>query len=408
MIVSLRSMSYQELKEKLSRDDRIVLMSCDMCVRYCGFGGIDRLTILEDLLKGDGYNVIRKELVGVSCAMGLIRNRTRDPDKKAAFEEATAIVLIACDEGYETVRRVFRKKKVIPVTKAVGVGNYTEDRGAVLVNPFEFTGLEPKAEGYTLEEAAGKLGMYHTFFDADQKPRLETVEITVDGRRYRVKKGSNLIDACAGLGIYIPHLCYSRKLSPSGACRMCLVKVSGRLTAACTTRVEEGMEVVTEDGELREMRRQILELMLSEHEHSCLMCGEERGPHGECELYRLVRYLGVRDVRYPVNRVRLQVDDSSPVIVRDPNRCILCGRCVRACAEISGQRVLDFGFRGHRRTLIAELNQPLGESDQCAGCLACVFVCPTGALTERIMHFEGEKWVPERAYSCSVGEDEVL
>jgi len=215
------------------------------------------------------------------------------------------------------------------------------------------------------------------------------VKLTIDNKEIEVKEGSTVLEAAKKAGIEIPHLCYQSGLSSAGACRLCLVKIKGRpeLVTSCTTEVSEGMEVITEDEEIRKVRRLMVELILSEHEHNCLVCEK----NGDCELQDLVYQLGIEKIRLPINKKVEEIEDSSEVIVRDPNKCILCGRCVRACAEIAVQEVLDFAERGSKTFIVAGLNQKLAETD-CVSCGACIQVCPTGALTEKLARFRGRSW----------------
>ena len=159
MIVVLRELDYEQLKSKLDPSDRIVVWSCNDCTKYCDLGGRKHLNALADALEKDGYTVLRRELVGVSCQMNLIRERTTHPSVKETFKDATAIIVLACTDGYLKVQRVFRKKKVIQVGTSVGLGAYSKKDGMRLVIPMEETGLEPSVEGLTLKEAAKKLKM---------------------------------------------------------------------------------------------------------------------------------------------------------------------------------------------------------------------------------------------------------
>lgn len=230
------------------------------------------------------------------------------------------------------------------------------------------------------------------------------IKLTIDDREVEVREGLTILEAAQKAGIEIPTLCYQSGLSSAGACRVCLVKVKGRpgLMTSCTTEIGEGMEIITEDDEITEARRLMVELILSEREHNCLICEK----NGDCELQDLVYQLGIDNVRFPVNKRVEKTEDSSQVILRDPNRCILCGRCVRACAEITVQDVLDFAGRGGKTFIAAGLDENLDETD-CVSCGACVQACPTGALTEKLARFQGRSWefrkVETTCPYCGVG-----
>lgn len=398
MLISLRTKSYEDLKKELKKEDKIVLWSCDTCIRFSGLGGIDNLQKLEDMLIADGYDVIKKELLGVSCVDEAIEDRKLDDDKREIFNAATVIVVLACDEAWEKVDHIFENIKVIRVTKSFGFGNISKERGILLTNPFEDIDVEAKTEGIPIEEVAKQSNTYSTFFDADiegREPKLEKVSLTIDGRKIEAKKGANLLEVCEENDIHIPHLCYRKGLSASGACRLCLVKIKDRkgLIASCSTHAEEGMEVTTQDEEIVEYRRFTLELLLSAHEHNCLYCVKD----GCCEFRDAVKEYKVDQPRFEASCEPVPVDHSSDAITRDVNKCILCGRCVRACDEIAGKHNLTFAKRGNQTELTAGLDKPMGDSD-CITCMACVYACPTGALYENMLYFDGEDFKPRKLY----------
>lgn len=397
MIISLRSMTYDELKQKLDKDDKIVIWGCNTCIKHVGLGGWDKLTILETMLKNDGYNVIKKELLGVSCREDVVVDRMTDEAKKSYFEAATAIICITCEAGWDEVNAVFPNKKIIKTTKTLGAGIVSESRGIYLSNPFEEISIDPSPLGNPICEVAEKLHLYDKFFDADVEklPEPEQVEITINGKPYKVKKDGNLLEECEKCGFSIPHLCYVDCLSPMGACRLCVVKIQGMrgLVPSCCTPVKEKMVVTTVDEQLHNYRKMILELMLSSKHHNCLFCSH----NNDCEFQALIHEFGIDTTRFPISDEVLPIDYTSKAFVRDPNRCILCSRCIRACDELAGKHNLAFINRGNRMYLSAGMNEDLGETD-CATCLACVYACPTGALHEKMYHYEGKDWKRSKIY----------
>ncbi len=160
MIVSLRSMTYDELKDQLSKDDKIVVWACNICVKFCDVGGRNHMNALADKLEADGYNVIRRELIGMSCLQDLVRKRGTDEATTKIFEEATVIIPLTCEDGNENVKHVFKGKKVIDATKTIGLGVFSLEKGMTINYPFENTGLEASVDGIPLEEAAKKLGCH--------------------------------------------------------------------------------------------------------------------------------------------------------------------------------------------------------------------------------------------------------
>lgn len=394
MMVSLRSITYDELKKQISKEDKIILWSCNTCIKYCGIGGFDRMVQLEEMLKADGYDVIGKELLSVACLESIARHHKMDPKKQDMFNEATVIITLTCEDGHDAANETFKDKKVIGITKTVGVGNFTMDRGPVLTHPFENTGLVQNEKGYTFPEVAEKCNLYPTFFDdkVEHKNAGKTVTITVNGKKINANEGEVLLNVCEQNGIKIPHLCYEKDLTSAGACRLCLVKVKGQrgLSASCSTKVADGMEVITEDDEINHYRKTIVELLLASHEHNCLYCSKGNPCiAGSCELQELVRKYEIDSTSFDKNEEVLPVDDTSPILTYDPNKCVLCGRCVRACEEIAAQNNLGFINRGSKTVVAAATNKSMDQSD-CLTCLACVFACPTGAITEKIIHYSGD------------------
>jgi bidirectional [NiFe] hydrogenase diaphorase subunit len=209
----------------------------------------------------------------------------------------------------------------------------------------------------------------------------QKVKVRIDGEYVGASEGQTILEVARASGKYIPALCYMAGLSPVGACRLCIVEVSGvgRLLPACTTPVQDGLSVTTTSPQLAAYRKIALELLFAERNHVCAVCVSS----GHCELQALAQELEVTHIRYPYNYPRLPLDTSHPRFVLDHNRCILCSRCVRACAEIEGAHVWDIAARGIQSRLVSELRRPWGEARTCTSCGKCVQVCPTGAMAEK-------------------------
>jgi len=207
------------------------------------------------------------------------------------------------------------------------------------------------------------------------------ITIRIDGELVKTDRGSSIFEAAKTNGKHIPGLCNMKGLRPVGACRLCMVEVAGvnRLLPSCTTPAQEGMSVTIRSSRLDAYRKQALELLLSERNHVCAVCVS----NGHCELQSLATALGVTNVRYGYRYPKLQVDLSHPRYVLDHNRCILCTRCVRVCAEVEGAHVWDIAGRGIHSMLTCEMNRTWGGSRNCTSCGKCVQVCPTGALAEK-------------------------
>lgn len=333
---------------------------------------MEKMVILEDLLKEDGYTVIRKELISESCLINLVK---KHKTAKKIFREATTIVVLACEVGYQCVRTTFPAKKVIGTTKTFGVGNFSIKKGAILTSPFESTGLKQEPQGYTLPKLVANFNLFPKFFDYDKEPNPQKVNITVNGKPLEVKKDSNLLDALLLNRIRVPHLCYDSSLGSMASCRLCLVKAKGKrgLIPSCCIQVEEGMEITTEDEEITSLRKLTLEMIIAE-------CGNTIQKSKDIRYW--IRRYGIESTRFELSKKDETIDDSSEVLIRDPNRCILCGRCISACANISGQKVLNFANRGSKTITIAGLNESLANTD-CAHCLACTHYCPVNAITPK-------------------------
>jgi NADH-quinone oxidoreductase subunit G/NADP-reducing hydrogenase subunit HndD len=206
------------------------------------------------------------------------------------------------------------------------------------------------------------------------------IKIEANGREIEAKEGELLIDALKRAGIHVPTLCHIEGLFPSGACRMCVVEVEGRpnLVTSCSTPVTEGMKVKTHSERSLRARKTIVELLLSNHPDDCLYCVRS----GQCDLQNMSNELGVRTRRYQGERRPAREDLSSPSIVRDPAKCILCGKCVRVCEEVQGVAAIDFMNRGSQAAIGTAFDEGLNVSS-CINCGQCIMACPTGALRER-------------------------
>jgi len=215
---------------------------------------------------------------------------------------------------------------------------------------------------------------------------MSEIKLTINGKQVKGKSGDTLLEICQANGIDVPSLCHLDGLSDVGACRMCVVEVEKerRPVPACTYPARDGLVVKTDTEQLEKYRRQILELIFTEHNHFCMFCEAS----GDCELQKLAYKYQMDNVRYPYTYPQLSVDALSEYLVIDHNRCILCGRCIRACNEIAASHTLDFSQRGWKTQVSADLEQPLGESS-CLFCGACVQSCPTGAIFSKLSLYKG-------------------
>ncbi len=208
-----------------------------------------------------------------------------------------------------------------------------------------------------------------------------TVRLSIDGKEIRVPENMTILDAARENGIRIPTLCHHPALSSWGGCRICVVEVdkAPRLVASCVMPVREGMEVVTSNQRILESRRTILEFLFAERNHYCMFCAQS----GDCELQSLAYELGMDHLTVPPSFKEFPVDATNPYMALDHNRCILCGRCVRACKELAGNSVLNYQNRGARTLVCKDLNEPTADSS-CDASGVCLQVCPTGAIYHRL------------------------
>lgn len=235
------------------------------------------------------------------------------------------------------------------------------------------------------------------------------ITLTIDGKKVQVAPETTILAACETAGSKVPTLCHEKKLLPFGACRICLVEVEGARTKfvpSCTTPATEGMVVRTISDEIRKARRLILELLLINHPLDCPVCDKA----GECSLQNLVYEYGVNENRFVgvQNIEPLPVDHHSPLIERNLNRCILCGKCARICTELQGVSEISFVNRGIKTKIGTDFDRPL----DCEFCGQCIAVCPVGALTSKLFKYKARLWelenIPTICPYCSNGCSLIL
>jgi len=208
---------------------------------------------------------------------------------------------------------------------------------------------------------------------------VDMINLKIDGLDVSVSKGTTILEAAKELKIDIPTLCYIKKLNEVGSCRVCVVEIEGKrgLQPACVTNVSEGMVVSTANKTVRETRKNILELILANHNRECLSCPRNL----KCELQKLCNEAGVDNVYYEKKALRSPVS-ASLSIVRDPGKCVLCGRCISVCANVQNVGVIDFAYRGPQTAVTTPYEQNLSENS-CINCGQCIEICPVGALQEK-------------------------
>ena len=233
---------------------------------------------------------------------------------------------------------------------------------------------------------------------------MENVTLTINGQKISAPAGSTVLKAARQAGIDIPTLCNHLALNPVGICRMCLVEVKGMPTfqPACTFLVTERMEVQTETPPLVEARKFVLDMLFSERNHFCMYCEMS----GDCELQSLGYRYGIDHWVYPTYTKRFPIDSSHKQLEMEHNRCVLCWRCVRSCAELTANHTLDLRKRGIDSMIHADSHLPFGESS-CISCGGCAQICPTGAIFEKRSAFMGRGKQAEHLKStcsqCSLG-----
>ena len=209
----------------------------------------------------------------------------------------------------------------------------------------------------------------------------------IDGQRVSFDGEKNVLSVIRKAGIEMPTFCYYSDLSVYGACRMCVVEneETGKIDASCSMEPRNGMRIRTNSARLLKHRRMILELLLASHNCNCTTCEKS----GHCHLQTLAQQFGVRRIRFEDTRERYEIDNTSPAVLRDPNKCILCGDCVRVCEEMQGMGILNFAYRGSSAQVMPAFDRKMAQT-KCVSCGQCAAVCPTGAIT--VKNQIGEAW----------------
>lgn len=211
--------------------------------------------------------------------------------------------------------------------------------------------------------------------------------IMIDGIRLEVPEGKNILECALDNGIYIPHLCHHKDLNPLGSCRMCIVEVEGEgIVPSCTLKAKDGLSVCTKTPELERLRMLALELLLAGHPEDCSTCPK----YGNCELQMLIQYIGPKTGRLKMRVKGFRANEENPLLIHDMNRCVLCGRCVRACNELCGVKVLQYQ-KNEMETYVGTLQNKLLIDADCKFCQACAEVCPTGTIRDKLADSEKKK-----------------
>jgi predicted molibdopterin-dependent oxidoreductase YjgC len=228
--------------------------------------------------------------------------------------------------------------------------------------------------------------------------------VTIDGREFQALPGQTILEVARENGIYIPTLCYFPMTTLVGACRVCVVEVEGarNLVAACAMPVNPGMVIKTDTERVREARRLVVELLWASGDHNCLMCES----NGQCELQDLIYWLKIEKPRFDIQPPGYPVETTNTMIMRDLNKCVLCGRCIRACNEVQVNEVLDFYLRGSRMKVGPAFDTDYKNSI-CVFCGECMESCPTGAIINKQGRFAGRPWELQKVRTtcsyCGVG-----
>lgn len=230
------------------------------------------------------------------------------------------------------------------------------------------------------------------------------VVITIDGKQLEVPEHKNVLACALENGIYIPHLCHHKDLNPLGSCRICVVEVEGakQVTTACTLKAKDGLRIRTKTPEVERLRMLALELLLTGHPEDCSTCPK----YGNCELQMLIQYIGPKTGRLKMRTKGFRMKEDNPLICHDMNRCILCGRCVRACNELRGVKVLQYQKK-EMETYVGTLADKWLKDADCRFCGACIEVCPTGAIRDKVLNqkLKKEDAVVPCRYACPAHTD---
>jgi predicted molibdopterin-dependent oxidoreductase YjgC len=215
---------------------------------------------------------------------------------------------------------------------------------------------------------------------------MDKITINVNGQDYQVETGQNVLQACQSIGIDIPNICWHPRTKVYGGCRLCIVEIEGMrgFPISCGTDVQDKMKIVTENDKIRQVRKTIVELMIASGEHVCITCEMS----GSCDLQRLAYEYGIEKPRFDLRGTHMPIDDANPFIIRDYNKCILCGRCVRLCNEVIEEGAISIMRRGMDAKIACMEDTDLIESN-CKMCGSCVQACPTGALSYKKARFKG-------------------
>ncbi|MEN6441574.1 MAG: 2Fe-2S iron-sulfur cluster-binding protein [Syntrophobacter sp.] len=218
---------------------------------------------------------------------------------------------------------------------------------------------------------------------------MGNITLTINGKVITIPAGTSILDAATGAGFFVPTFCHDPALPNYGGCRICVVEVKGAraLVASCSAEAGNGMVVETESPAVVEARRTILELILANHPPDCIVCEK----NGDCRLQDYAYRYRVSTSNFKGEKHNYPVEDSNPYIVRNMNRCILCGRCVRTCEQVQDRAVIDLAYRGFNTKVAPAMDTDLAESD-CVYCARCLSVCPVGALTYKNMVGKGRQY----------------